>query len=80
MPTQCWSSYTIPKYEYVCTDGTDEIKQTFDSLYQSIVGKAHHEEDRILDAVCHLCRLHQQAGFSDGVQFCIHLAQELNNP
>ncbi len=66
-------------YEHVCTDDTDEIKDAFDQLYQSMTGKAHREEDRILDTVCHLCRLHQQTGFADGIRFGLRLTQELNN-
>ncbi len=61
-------------YEHVCTDDTDEIKQAFDSLYQSIAGKQHLEEDRILKAAYHLCRLRQQTGFADGIQCGIRLA------
>ncbi len=67
-------------YEHVCTDDTDEIKQAFDDLYQAMTGKAHREEDQILDAVCCLCRLHQQTGFADGVQLGIRLTQELSIP
>ena len=66
-------------YEHVCTDDTDEIKQAFDDLYHSMTGKTLKEKDEIIDAVCNLCRLHQQTGFIDGIKFGFRIAQELNN-
>ena len=66
-------------YEHVCTDDTDEIKQAFDELYHSMTAKTLKEKDEIIDAVCSLCRLHQQTGFVDGLKLGIHLSQELNN-
>ena len=65
-------------YEHVCTDDTDEIKQAFDDLYHSMTGKTLKEKDEIIDAVCNLCRLHQQTGFIDGIRLGVQLAQELN--
>ena len=65
-------------YEHVCTDDTDEIKQAFDDLYHSMTGKTLKEKDEIIDAVCNLCRLHQQTGFIDGLRLGLQLAQELN--
>ena len=65
-------------YEHVCTDDTDEIKQAFDDLYHSMTGKTLKEKDEIIDAVCNLCRLHQQTGFIDGIRLGLRLAQELN--
>ena len=65
-------------YEYVCTDDTDEIKQAFDDLYHSMTGKTLKEKDEIIDAVCNLCRLHQQSGFTDGIRLGLKLSQELN--
>ena len=64
-------------YEHVCTDDTDEIKQAFDELYQSMTGKTLKEKDEIIDTVCSLCRLHQQTGFTDGIRIGFHLADEL---
>ena len=66
-------------YEHVCTDDTDEIKQAFDELYHSMTAKTLKEKDEIIDAVCSLCRLHQQTGFIDGIRLGIRLSQELNN-
>lgn len=65
-------------YEHVCTDDTDEIKQAFDELYHSMTAKTLKEKDEIIDAVCSLCRLHQQTGFIDGIRLGLKLAQELN--
>ena len=33
-------------YEHVCTDDTDEIKQAFDELYQSMTGKTSRKKTR----------------------------------
>ena len=66
-------------YEHVCTDDTEEIKQAFDELYQSMTGKTLKEKDEIIDTVCNLCRLHQQTGFIDGIKLGLRLSQELNN-
>ena len=65
-------------YEHVCTDDTEEIKQAFDELYQSMTGKTLKEKDEIIDTVCNLCRLHQQTGFIDGTKLGLKLSQELN--
>ena len=66
-------------YEHVCTDDTEEIKQAFDELYQSMTGKTLKEKDEVIYAVCRLCRGHQQTGFVDGVKLGVLLSQELNN-
>ena len=66
-------------YEHVCTDDTDEIKQAFDDLYHSTTGKTLKEKDEIIDAVCNLCRLHQQTGFIDGIRLGLKLSQELKD-
>ena len=66
-------------YEHVCSDDTEEVKQTFDELYQSMTGKTLKEKDEIIDTVCNLCRLHQQTGFIDGIKLGIRLSWELNN-
>ena len=67
-------------YEHVCTDDTEEVKQAFDELYQSMTGKTLKEKDEIIDTVCNLCRLHQQTGFIDGIRLGLRLSQELNTP
>ena len=65
-------------YEHVCTDDTDEIKQAFDDLYQSLSDKALKEKDAVIDLVCNLCRLHQQPGFIAALKLAHRLFQELN--
>ena len=65
-------------YEHVCTDDTDEIKQAFDELYQSMTGKTLKEKDEVIYATCRLCSLHQQTGFIDGIKLAHRLFQELN--
>lgn len=62
--------------EYNGTD-TDEIKQAFEDLYQAMNGKTLREKDEIIDTVCRLCSLHQQAGFIDGIKVGIQLMKEL---
>ena len=66
-------------YEHVCTDDTDEIKQAFDDLYNTLSDKTLKEKDTVIDLVCDLCRLHQQSGFIDGICLGLRMAQELNN-
>ena len=65
-------------YEHVCTDDTEEVKQAFDELYQSMTGKTLKEKDEIIDAVCNLCRLHQQSGFIAALKLGHRLSHELN--
>lgn len=65
-------------YEHICVDDTQEIKQAFAALYESMTGKTLQEKDEIIDAVCHLCRVHQQTGFVDGVQWCFCVKEEVS--
>ena len=64
---------------YYEQDDTDEIKQAFDDLYHSMTGKILKEKNEIINAVCNLCRLHQQSGFVDGLKLATRLSHELNN-
>ena len=66
-------------YEHVCTDDTDEIKQAFDELYQSMTGKTLKEKDEVIYATCRLCNLHQQIGFTDGIKIGMKLALEISD-
>ena len=66
-------------YELNCYADTDEVKQAFDELYQSMTGKTLKEKDEVIYATCRLCSLHQQTGFVDGIRLGLKLAQELNN-
>jgi hypothetical protein len=56
---------------------TVEIKADFDELYQRMHGMSLQEMDRIVDAVCALCRDHQRSGFADGIKVGLLLGQEL---
>ena len=65
-------------YALICNADTDEVKQAFDELYQSITGKTLKEKDEVIYATFRLCNLHQQTGFIDGIRLGLKLAQELN--
>ena len=57
-----------------------EIKQDFEELYEAMHGKTLREKDRVIDAVCRLCRDHEKRGFTDGIALGIRLAQEVKLP
>lgn len=57
---------------------TEEIKADFEKLYQQMNGMPLREMDRIVDAVCALCRDHQLSGFAEGVKVGLLLSKELN--
>ena len=57
---------------------TEGIKANFEKLYQQMNGMPLREMDRIVDAVCALCRDHQKSGFVDGIKVGLLLAKELN--
>lgn len=67
-------------YELNCNADTEEVKQAFDELYQTMTGKTLKEKDEVIYATCHLCSLHQQTGFVDGIKVGIQLAQEIWKP
>ena len=56
---------------------TDAAKSAFEDLYQRMHGVPLREMDRIVDAVCSLCREHAKAGFVEGVKVGIQLEQEI---
>ena len=65
-------------YYHECNNtDTDTIKAAFEDLYQRMHGMPLREMDRIVDAVCTLCREHEKAGFTEGVKVGICLDQEL---
>ena len=66
-------------YELNCKADTDEVKQAFDELYQTMAGKTLKEKDEVIYATCRLCSLHQQTGFIDGLRLGLKLSQEINN-
>lgn len=65
-------------YERNCNQDTDEVKQAYGELYQSMTGKSRKEKDEVIYAACRLCSRHQQTGFIDGIRLGLHMAQELN--
>ena len=54
-----------------------QIKAAFEKLYHQMNGMELHEMDRILDPVCSLCRIHEQAGFVNGILLGVKLHEEL---
>ena len=64
-------------YYHECNNtDTDAVKAAFEDLYQRMHGMALREMDRIVDAVCTLCREHGKAGFVEGVKVGIQLEAE----
>ena len=55
-----------------------EIKQDFEDLYEAMHGKTLREKDRVIDAVCRLCRDHEKVGFIESVKVGMSLAKEMN--
>ena len=65
-------------YYHECNNtDTDTVKVAFEDLYQRMHGMPLREMDRIIDAVCTLCREHECAGFTEGVKVGISLEQEI---
>ena len=63
-------------YQQCNNTDTDAVKAAFEDLYQRMHGMPLREMDRIVDAVCTLCREHEKAGFVEGVKVGIQLGQE----
>ena len=65
-------------YYHECNNtDTDAVKAAFENLYQRMHGMPLRKMDRIVDAVCTLCREHEKAGFVEGVKVGIQLEQEI---
>ena len=65
-------------YYHECNNAdSDAVKAAFDYLYQRMHGMTLREMDRIVDAVCTLCREHEQVGFMEGIKVGIRLEQEI---
>ena len=65
-------------YYHECNNiDTDAVKAAFEDLYQRMHGMPLREMDRIVDAVCTLCREHEMAGFTEGVKVGIMLTEDL---
>ncbi|MGM9658349.1 MAG: hypothetical protein ACI4EG_14220 [Fusicatenibacter sp.] len=64
-------------YYHECNNtDTDAVKAAFEDLYQRMRGIPIREMDRIVDAVCTLCREHEKAGFVEGVKAGVLLSQD----
>ena len=65
-------------YYHECNNtDTDAVKTAFEDLYQRMHGMPLRKMDRIVDAVCTLCREHEMAGFVEGVNIGIRVGYEL---
>ena len=65
-------------YYHECNNtDSDAVTAAFEDLYQRMHGMPLRETDRIVDAVCTLCREHGKAGFVEGVTVGILLAREI---
>ena len=65
-------------YYHECNNtDTNAVKAAFEDLYQRMHGMPLWEMDRIVDAVCALCREHEKAGFLEGVKVGIQLSVEI---
>lgn len=62
-------------YYHECNNtDTDAVKAAFEDLYQRMHDMPLREMDRIVDAVCTLCREHEKAGFVEDVKVGLGLA------
>ena len=67
-------------YYHECNNAdTDAVKAAFEDLYQRMHGMPLRVMDRIVDAVCTLCREHEKSGFVEGMKVGIRMEQELAN-
>ena len=63
-------------HEYNGMDN-ESVKTAFDELYRCMQGMSLREMDKVVDAVCSLCREHERAGFKDGIKVGIRLDREM---
>ena len=62
-------------YYHECNNtDTDAVKAAFEDLYRRMHGMPLREIDRIVDAICTLCREHEKSGFVEGVKVGMLLA------
>lgn len=67
-------------YEYHLEHQTydnEQIRADFNALYQQMHGMPLKEIDKVIYAVCDLCRDHELAGFIEGIKIGFHLFHEL---
>ena len=55
-----------------------QIKVDFEELYRCMNGMTLKEMDRVIYAVCMLCRHHEKTGFIEGIKIGIRLCLEVN--
>lgn len=59
------------------TYDNEQIRADFQLLYQQMYGMPLKEVDKVIDAVCDLCRDHERSGFVEGVKIGFCLAEEV---
>lgn len=59
------------------TYDNEQIRADFNVLYQQMHGMPLKEIDKVIYAVCDLCRDHELAGFIEGIKIGFHLFHEL---
>ena len=65
-------------YYHECNNtDSDAVKAAFEDLYHRMNGMSLREIDRIVDAVCTLCREHEKTGFVEGVKVGLLLARDI---
>ena len=67
-------------YEYHSEHHTydnEQIRADFHALYEQMHGMPLREIDKVIYAVCDLCRDHERSGFAEGVKIGIRLAEEI---
>ena len=57
---------------------TGDVQQAFKTLYELLSHVYGEDTEKIANAICDLCREHEKAGFINGIQLGIRLAQEAN--
>jgi len=66
-------------YYHECNNtDSDAVRTAFEDLYQRMHGMPLREMDRIIDAVCTLCREHEKTGFVEGTKVGILISQEID--
>lgn len=64
---------------YISQNGvdTEQIKQGFEPLYETMHDKPLREQDEVIYAACALFSEHQRVSFREGVKIGMRLAQEV---
>ncbi len=56
----------------------EQIRADFEDLYRQMNGMSLREMDKIVYAVCKLCRDHERSGFLAGIKIGMILCEELD--